>query len=89
MALAFAIRARNHPVGLMTLATDGKDGCSPATGALVDGATARAGLARGGDPWRAMGTNDSYTFLRLARAIIASGPTGTNVADIAVVILNP
>jgi glycerate 2-kinase len=71
---------------LMTLATDGSDGPTDAAGGIVDGATAAAIRAGGVDPVRALDENDSYHALDAGRALLKTGPTGTNVNDLLVLL---
>lgn len=90
LALAFAHHARGtRGIWCLALGTDGRDGTCPAAGALVGPDTLERGRRLGGDPRRALQHNDSYTFLRLAGATLITGPTGTNVADIAAVLIDP
>lgn len=64
------------------LGTDGVDGPTDAAGGYADAATARRIRAAGIDPVRALAENDSHTALAAGGALIRTGPTGTNVADI-------
>lgn len=69
--------------------TDGIDGNSTAAGAIVDAATiARAGEA-GFDPAAVLAANDSHSMLAHLGALIETGPTGTNVGDLFVAIIEP
>jgi glycerate-2-kinase len=72
---------------LLTLATDGKDGSSPSCGALVNGSTLSTGGFSREDAERYLDNNDSYTLLSTCGSTIYSGPTGTNVMDIAILAL--
>jgi glycerate 2-kinase len=71
-------------IALMTLATDGIDGPTDAAGAVVTGATAAALRIRGVDIEDALLANDSYRALDEAGALLRTGPTGTNVADLVI-----
>jgi glycerate 2-kinase len=67
--------------------TDGRDGPTEAAGGLVDGGTLGRIAAAGGD-WRALlADNDSNRALALAGDLLVTGGTGTNVADVQIVIL--
>jgi glycerate 2-kinase len=59
-------------------ATDGVDGRSGASGAIVDGST----IARGGDPKRALDNFDSARYLAATSDLLRCPPTGTNVSDL-------
>lgn len=71
---------------LGSLATDGADGYSPAAGALADGCTLERAKAANLDPDAALAANDSYTFFSKLGDALVSGPTGTNVMDIQVIL---
>jgi len=73
-------------VSVMALATDGSDGPTDSSGALVDGTTAAAIRAAGIDPSAALAENDAYPALEAAGAQLKTGPTGTNVNDLYVVL---
>jgi glycerate 2-kinase len=59
-------------------ATDGVDGRSGASGAIVDGST----IGRGGDPKRALDNFDSARYLAATSDLLRCPPTGTNVSDL-------
>lgn len=68
---------------LITLATDGGDGPTDAAGAVVCGdSLARARLA-GLDPADALRRNDAYPFFDTLGDLVRTGPTRTNVNDLA------
>ncbi|MEX2529995.1 MAG: glycerate kinase [Gemmatimonadota bacterium] len=74
-------------VVLASLGTDGIDGPTDAAGAMVDGDTLRRARELGLDPRAALTTNDSHRFFDLLGDLIRTGPTGTNVADLQVVLV--
>jgi len=55
----------------------------------VDGGTAAKMRCRGVSPEHALEGNDSYRALRAADALFFTGPTGTNVNDLSLVLLRP
>ena len=67
--------------------TDGNDGPTDAAGGLVTGTTATAIREGGTDPARALDENDAYTALQAAGGLLKTGPTGTNVNDLRVVLI--
>ncbi len=71
---------------VMCLATDGSDGPTDAAGALVDGQTVRAIRQNELDAEAALLSHDSYPVLKAANSLIFSGPTGTNVNDLIVIL---
>ena len=90
LALSAALEMEGAPaVALMALATDGVDGPTDAAGAIVTGETASRLRAEGVDPAAALETNDSYPALDKVGALIRTGPTGTNVNDVVVVLKYP
>ncbi len=74
---------------LLAAGTDGIDGLSPNAGAIVDGTTVARISAAGIDAPNALATNDSATALEAAGDILLTGPTGTNVCDITLVLSSP
>jgi hydroxypyruvate reductase len=70
-----------------SLATDGIDGASDAAGGVADGSTLgraeRLGLA---PPEAFLEENDSWSFLAPLGDLIQTGPTGTNVVDLVVLL---
>jgi hydroxypyruvate reductase len=86
MALAFSLALEGREgLSLLAFSTDGIDGQSNAAGAFVDGRTARRIRDRGLDPAGHLAGHDSYHALAAADALILTGPTSTNVADVALV----
>jgi hydroxypyruvate reductase len=89
LALAAALALEGQPgVTILSLATDGRDGPTDAAGAIVDGDTARQIRAAGLDPADALRRHDSYTALDAAGALLRTGPTGTNVNDIMLALID-
>ncbi len=72
---------------VIALATDGGDGPTDAAGAIVTGQTCAYARALGLDPQAYLDNNDSYTFFERAGGMLLTGPTGTNVNDIALVLV--
>ncbi len=68
------------------LGTDGRDGPTDAAGGVVDGSTVAHIQAAGLDPHKALAENDSYPALKAAGDLLVTGPTGTNVADLYLVM---
>lgn len=68
-------------------ASDGVDGPTDAAGGIVDGGTVAALATRGLDAERLLTDNDSYRALDAVGALLRSGPSGTNVNDLALVLL--
>lgn len=73
---------------LLCAGTDGQDGSTTAAGAMVSGLTwERAGML-GLPPGEFLDRNDSCTFFERAGGHLITGPTRTNVMDIAILLLD-
>lgn len=86
-AQEFALAAARAISGLKNIwiagfATDGSDGPTEVAGAVVDGGTVASGARKGVDADRALRHNDAYAFFERAGGHIRTGPTGTNVNDL-------
>lgn len=86
LAAAPALSRVGRKVVLAALATDGIDGNSPACGGLVDDLTALRARKRGVHIEKALDANGSTNALRRLGDLLVSGPTGTNVADVTIVL---
>jgi glycerate 2-kinase len=83
MALAAAIALEgNLQWCVASLASDGDDGNSGATGAVAEGDSVRRARGAGLEPVDALRRNDSATVFREVGGLIETGPTGTNVNDV-------
>ena len=74
---------------VFSVGSDGTDGPTDAAGGYVDGDTLSALEEQGLDVYRTLADNDSYHALRAVNGLIVTGPTGTNVNDVAVALLRP
>jgi len=66
--------------------TDGCDGPTEVAGAIVDGGTVERALKKSVDPMQALHNNDSHGFFTKVGGHIRTGPTGTNVNDVYVLL---
>ena len=91
LALKFALAAEAEPLTrpwvFLSGGTDGRDGPTDAAGALVDAGTLSRMRAAGIDPLARLADNDSYPALSAAGDLVMTGGTGTNVADIQILLL--
>ncbi len=67
--------------------TDGTDGPTPAAGALADGHTVARARALGLTPETFLRRNDSYHFFHALDDLLITGPTGTNVMDMHILLV--
>jgi len=87
-ALASALAIEGMPgITVLSSGTDGIDGPTDAAGAIVDGDTCRRAVAVGLDPCKYLDNNDSYTFFKALGDLVITGPTGTNVMDLQIVLI--
>ena len=86
LALALEIAGWKEIVGL-SAGTDGTDGPTDAAGAFADGETLNRAKALDLDPWVYLRENDSYPFFEKLGDLLITGPTGTNVMDLRVMII--
>jgi hydroxypyruvate reductase len=79
------------PAGLLiaSVGTDGEDGPTDAAGGCADAAVVAEIARRDLDVPRAIARCDAYPLLAAAGGLIRTGPTGTNVADIRIVLARP
>jgi hydroxypyruvate reductase len=69
--------------------TDGRDGPTDAAGAIVDAGTWARITDAGLDPAALLANNDSYAALQASGDLLITGATGTNVADIQILMIQP
>jgi hydroxypyruvate reductase len=87
-ALAAAIDlAGSDGVVVLSGGTDGTDGPTDAAGAIADGATLGRAEGLGLDARRSLAENDSYHFFEALGDLVKTGPTGTNVMDVRLVLV--
>lgn len=94
LALTFALEIEGtRGISLLSAGTDGGDGPTDAAGAVVDGNTATRARSLGLEPLHYLDQNDSYAFFQQfdtmadANTHLKTGPTGTNVMDMQIVLL--
>jgi len=88
LALSAALKLKGvDAVVIASLSTDGVDGPTDAAGAIIDGKTLARAAKLGLNPEEYLTENDSYHFFSKLGGLIFTGPTGTNVNDISVIII--
>jgi len=86
LALNFALEvAGREGITLLSAGTDGSDGPTDAAGALVDGQTIPATVRE--RALRFLENNDSYSFFQENGGLFITGPTGTNVMDLQILLV--
>jgi glycerate 2-kinase len=73
-------------IAVLSAGTDGRDGSSPAAGAVADEETLARARSRNLDPAEFMLRSDSYSFFRALGDDIETGPTGNNLRDLRVLL---
>ena len=74
-------------VAVFSVGSDGTDGPTDAAGGYVDGGTQTALARAGRSAAAALAENDAYPALNAVGGLIMTGPTGTNVNDVAVLLI--
>ncbi len=87
LALAASMRLNGMNCIIATLGTDGIDGPTDVAGAIVDGNTMKRSNELDLDPRTYLEKNDSYSFFRELGDAIITGPTGTNVNDLSLILV--
>jgi glycerate 2-kinase len=89
LRLAIAADENSGQVGefvALCAGTDGIDGNSPAAGAIVDSTTIERARRIGLDPADFLNRSDSYSFFVALGDAVTTGPTGTNVRDLRILL---
>jgi hydroxypyruvate reductase len=89
LALIVAGLLKDLPgVTFLSGGTDGTDGPTDATGAVVDSFTSKNSLNLQLDMGKYLNNFDSYNFFKQEGGLIITGPTQTNVMDLMVALIN-
>jgi len=92
LALALALELErietDRSVAVLAAGTDGIDGPTDAAGAFAYTDSAARARAVGIDPEAALSRNDSYRVFEALGDLFRPGPTGTNVADLAIALMD-
>ncbi len=90
LALAAALELAGGPIRVLLAAgTDGVDGTSKAAGAMVDPGSVQRMTAAAIDARAALADSDSAPALAAAGDTIVTGPTGSNVCDLILLLAAP
>jgi hydroxypyruvate reductase len=74
-------------VTVLAAGTDGTDGPTDVAGAFADSTTLKRAKRAGADYGKCLRENDSYRFFKPLGDLFITGPTGTNVMDIVVAVI--
>ncbi|HBA50631.1 MAG TPA: glycerate kinase [Lachnospiraceae bacterium] len=72
---------------VFSVGSDGTDGPTDAAGGYCDGGTMERMTRAGVDIYRTLRENDSYEALKKVNGLLFTGATGTNVNDVAVLLI--
>lgn len=86
LAAAVGIQDLDHVV-IFSVGSDGTDGPTDAAGGMVDGYTLDRIRSADFNPGQLLVENDSYHALQVSGDLVMTGPTGTNVNDLMVVLI--
>ncbi len=87
LALAAAPGIAGLDAAVFSVGSDGTDGPTDAAGGYTDGETLAALTEKGIDVFSVLQNNDAYHALQAVDGLLFTGPTGTNVNDVAVALL--
>ena len=87
VALGALIKIAGQTCVVLALGTDGIDGPTDAAGAIVDGASLNRAQSKDLDPETYLRSNDSYNFFESLGDAVFTGPTGTNVNDLTLILV--
>ena len=88
LALAAAPGIAGLDAAVFSVGSDGTDGPTDAAGGYVDGESAAALAAKGLDVFEVLQSHAAYHALKAVDGLLVTGPTGTNVNDVAVALLH-
>lgn len=89
LALHAALAVEGYPsISWLSIGTDGIDGNTDAAGAFINGATIPLAEKKGVDASSYLQNNDSYHFHKKMDTLVTTGPTGNNLMDIQIVVID-
>jgi glycerate 2-kinase len=88
MELSQVGRGQQKRIAALFAGTDGIDGPTDAAGAFASPTTVEDGERAGVSAATALARNDAYNFFKASGGLFVTGPTGTNVSDIFVGLVN-
>jgi glycerate 2-kinase len=88
-ATRFSLIGNHLEVAVLSCGTDGVDGGSSATGAVVSNVDFYKSNRLGIDASSFIDQNDSHSFLKQSGGLLVVGPTGNNVRDVRILLARP
>ncbi len=85
LAAAVAIEGQSQTV-VASFSTDGEDGPTTSAGAFATGETASTARGMGINPLDQLSNNNSHGFFSEVGGLLNTGPTGTNVNDLLIIL---
>ncbi len=82
-----AERIAGKNIAVLSAGTDGVDGNSTAAGAVADGSTLGRARAAALDPQDYFRRSDAYTFFKKLGDAVETGPTGNNLRDLRILLM--
>ncbi|MCY4336383.1 MAG: DUF4147 domain-containing protein [Litoreibacter sp.] len=86
LALRIALSELEGEWVFLSSGTDGRDGPTDAAGGIVDHTSLARMISSGADPKALLANNDAYAALKSSDDLVMTGGTGTNVADVQILI---
>jgi glycerate-2-kinase len=87
LAALIELQEYNKNFALLSAGTDGTDGPTDAAGAIISNETVKRMNELKQEPEAYLNRHDSYLFFEKLAALIKTGPTGTNVMDLVIVLV--
>ena len=81
-------RGKRKRIEALFAGTDGIDGPTDAAGAFASPRTVADGESAGVSAATALTRNDAYNFFKASGGLFVTGPTGTNVSDVFIGLVN-
>ena len=88
LAAAIGISDSTKNIAIASIGSDGTDGPTDAAGGYVDTDTIRELKSKNIDVHQVLQNNDAYNALKEVSGLIITGPTGTNVNDVAIALID-
>lgn len=92
LAFSWALSMRywgyRDEAAILSMDTDGIDGFTDAAGAILVPGLVEELISMGVDPYRVLEDNDTYTAISRVGGLIVTGPTGSNLNSIQVILVS-